>query len=71
MTVDHFEVTDRSLTIDDDTAIAAYVFDITYRAGDAEYRELGQEVLVLRKKRATAGAASGERRSNSRPHPHR
>lgn len=48
MTTDRFEVTDRSLHVDDDVAVATYVFDITYRVDGQEHHERGQEVLVLR-----------------------
>lgn len=49
MATDHFEVTDRSLLVDGDVAIAAYVFDIGYRVDDQRFEERGQETLVLRR----------------------
>lgn len=47
--VERFVVTRRSLTWLGDTAVAAYVFDITYTIGDASHDERGQEILVLRR----------------------
>lgn len=48
MVTDHFEVTDRSLLVDGDVAVATYAFDIAYHADDGQHRERGQEILVLR-----------------------
>lgn len=47
-TTERFEITDRSLSIDDRVAVAAYVFEISYQAADQRYHERGQEILVLR-----------------------
>ena len=47
--VERFVVTRRSLTWLGDTAVAAYLFDITYTDGDASHDERGEEILVLRR----------------------
>jgi uncharacterized protein (TIGR02246 family) len=46
-TVDRFDVTRRSLNRFGDTAVATYVFDITYTTGEATHHERGEEILVL------------------------
>jgi len=47
ITTDRFEVTDRMLSITDDTAVATYSYEISYRMGDSQHDERGQEILVL------------------------
>lgn len=46
-TIDHFEITERSLLLRAEVAVAMYRFDIGYRLNGAPSREKGQEVLVF------------------------
>jgi ketosteroid isomerase-like protein len=46
-TIDRFEITERSLLLRTDVAVATYCFDIGYRIEGAQHREQGKEVLVI------------------------
>lgn len=45
--VERFDVTDRSLQLHGDTAVASYVFDIDYVIEGGRHEERGQEIVVL------------------------
>ncbi len=48
-TVDRFDVTRRSLHRFGDTAVAAYLFEVTYTIDSTTHNERGEEILVLRR----------------------